>query len=1171
MKKIALLIVLALVGLLINSNVNAEGTYYNIGTSTSNNGSPDVVSWSQAYPIVVDSYGHYIVPTQRAGQTVYDLSFSNDKGATWSVNTTVNIPARASAAYDPINDTLLTLSADGGTGDVTFNRYIIRRNTDYTISDFTQDEKITPLLIDEEGACADSSAGNPIIIIQDINGVNKVVLFWSVSKTGCGVAGDLTSTRASYLDITNSATDDDIVSFHSLTNAPSGIDEASALIAATDIYSANSVEPFFQHSALIKKAGSYDDDIFYFNIKENGEHQFIRYLNNGNDWSNGPTAPEAFGGIVNDAQGYPLKRELLTKPVEATGQDLVYVGISRWLDNTNGDTQSLFSTNGGGMNLAGNVYSAGGTHCLYPTFDIGYDQVANSVYSFYDITGPASTCGHAYYKTFDGATFGAATPFYTVTNRSVDIPVVYQNRVNDKMELFFRVNNAGDPATPPHEIFYGYVGLNSTITPSSIVANGPNNHQDSLYEDFNRVCAIESNVSLNDPGDFAFSAVTLKNEFVDNFEPRVAPYKLVFNDNWYLPETWNPGIFEPEPNGEVIINNANGAYLMSRQTFTAPTTFEFYATFTAHNFEHVGIVDSEGFGRYAIFSTGGDATLKSRISNGGGETNQNIGNASVGTMHKYTLVWTAGAVDFFIDDVLQNSLTGGNIPTGAMRVMLTNNAQNGAANLSVDTAKVLRYAPSSGTYTSCPIDSGINNAEWTQAFYDATVSAGHTYSVQVRTSNDLTTWSSWSASLSSGATIGQPLGRYAQYLITVGSSNPLTTPRITDVNLLFEEPNIPPVALDDNVTTPNATPIDISVLANDSDSDGTLDVSSISVTVQGTNGTAVANTSTGVITYTPTGAFAGVDTFTYEICDNDGDCDTAIVSVTVNPPNVPPVANAENSSTTKDSAVQIDVLANDTDSDGTLDPGTLTITVQGTKGAAVANTTTGIITYTPHAGQTGSDTFTYEICDDDGDCDTAVVSITINEPSQNEDDETDGVGTSGSTQNPETCSEGPGNLSPEILTALANSPKTIKLTFKAGNGSFDKFRIQYSKESGSFSETNSVTVDKAEDDYIFQNFNEGTKYFFRIRAEKNGCNDGIWSKEFIAETLGTAVPSQNEEDDVSASENLPTSAPANANGGFNNMIIVFCCVGLILLLLILFLFRKRKEDKEDEIPIRRKF
>lgn len=71
--------------------------------------------------------------------------------------------------------------------------------------------------------------------------------------------------------------------------------------------------------------------------------------------------------------------------------------------------------------------------------------------------------------------------------------------------------------------------------------------------------------------------------------------------------------------------------------------------------------------------------------------------------------------------------------------------------------------------------------------------------------------------------------------------------------------------------------------------------------------------------------------------------------------------------------VVIDVLANDTDPDGDLDPGTLTITNGDVRGNA--SVTDGEILYTAARRGSGDDRVDYEVCDTSGLCASASVTI----------------------------------------------------------------------------------------------------------------------------------------------------------------------------------------------------
>ena len=92
--------------------------------------------------------------------------------------------------------------------------------------------------------------------------------------------------------------------------------------------------------------------------------------------------------------------------------------------------------------------------------------------------------------------------------------------------------------------------------------------------------------------------------------------------------------------------------------------------------------------------------------------------------------------------------------------------------------------------------------------------------------------------------------------------------------------------------------------------------------------------------------------------------------------NQPPVANDDSATTPEDTPVTIDAAANDLDVDGNLVPSSATVTSGPTNGA-VTNNGDGTFTYTPDPDYNGLDSFDYEICDTDGLCDTATVTITV--------------------------------------------------------------------------------------------------------------------------------------------------------------------------------------------------
>jgi len=181
--------------------------------------------------------------------------------------------------------------------------------------------------------------------------------------------------------------------------------------------------------------------------------------------------------------------------------------------------------------------------------------------------------------------------------------------------------------------------------------------------------------------------------------------------------------------------------------------------------------------------------------------------------------------------------------------------------------------------------------------------------------------------------------------------------------------NDPPTAAGDSATTPEDTAATINVLTNDSDIDG--DTLAISAVTQGTRGT-VAFTASNV-TYTPAANYNGADSFTYTIGDGHGGSAIATVSMTVSAVNDVPTAVGDSASTPEDTAVTINVLANDSDIDG--DTMTVTGVTQGTHGTVAF--TASNVTYTPAASYNGADSFIYTIGDGHGGSATATVSMTV--------------------------------------------------------------------------------------------------------------------------------------------------------------------------------------------------
>ncbi|MBU2992048.1 cadherin-like domain-containing protein [Octadecabacter sp. 1_MG-2023] len=188
--------------------------------------------------------------------------------------------------------------------------------------------------------------------------------------------------------------------------------------------------------------------------------------------------------------------------------------------------------------------------------------------------------------------------------------------------------------------------------------------------------------------------------------------------------------------------------------------------------------------------------------------------------------------------------------------------------------------------------------------------------------------------------------------------------------VIGDEVNRGPDAVNDAAEVDEDGSVDIDVLGNDSDPDG----DDLTVTdATSPNGTVTINPD-GTLTFEPDENFNGETTITYTIDDGNGGTDTATVTVTVNPVNDGPIAADDAAETDEDTPVVIDVLNNDNDPDGD----DLTVTDATSPDGDVTINPDGTLTFTPADDFNGETTITYTIDDGNGGTDTATVTVTVN-------------------------------------------------------------------------------------------------------------------------------------------------------------------------------------------------
>ncbi len=232
-----------------------------------------------------------------------------------------------------------------------------------------------------------------------------------------------------------------------------------------------------------------------------------------------------------------------------------------------------------------------------------------------------------------------------------------------------------------------------------------------------------------------------------------------------------------------------------------------------------------------------------------------------------------------------------------------------------------------------------------------------------------------------------PQGQVTSDTFTYTLADGLGNSATATVTLTITNGNAAPVAQDDNVSGGLGSTINGNVLENDTDIEGdTLTVTPLS---QPTNGTLELQ-NTGLFSYSPDDGFTGNDSFTYTVSDGNGGSDTATVSILVSGDNTEPIANDDpeaNQSaftTAKDVTFTTgNVLANDVPAAGATNLRVVGLNLAGTQGI-VTNNTDGTFTYNPGSAfntlgpdQTATDSFSYTITDSSGTTDAATVTVTI--------------------------------------------------------------------------------------------------------------------------------------------------------------------------------------------------
>jgi len=199
-----------------------------------------------------------------------------------------------------------------------------------------------------------------------------------------------------------------------------------------------------------------------------------------------------------------------------------------------------------------------------------------------------------------------------------------------------------------------------------------------------------------------------------------------------------------------------------------------------------------------------------------------------------------------------------------------------------------------------------------------------------------------------------------------------------------------PTAVNDVDSGMPGQSVTVDVLDNDLPGDSPIDPSTVQIV--GTNGAGdplvvlnegewTINNTTGEITFNPEAGFVGSPTPIQYFVRDDNNYASNLATVTITYPIVPTAVD-DNATTALNTAIDIDVLDNDIPGSSALDVTSVTFIAgtepnPSTEGIFTVNATTGVVTFTPVTGFTGTAIIEYQVCDLVPLCSIATITVNV--------------------------------------------------------------------------------------------------------------------------------------------------------------------------------------------------
>ncbi|MEW6154366.1 MAG: hypothetical protein AB1673_10325 [Actinomycetota bacterium] len=246
-------------------------------------------------------------------------------------------------------------------------------------------------------------------------------------------------------------------------------------------------------------------------------------------------------------------------------------------------------------------------------------------------------------------------------------------------------------------------------------------------------------------------------------------------NDWFT-EPWKEGGTVEFGEGGATLD---GATLGNWGLYGSERSLEFVATFAKRPHQHVGFGTDFRSVPWVTFSTKFGHGLYAR-SNFLIPEDVRLPTSLLGHPHRFRIDWNVLDVDFWVDDRLVAHQL---VPMVGYMRPLAGNGSLGGTPLRVEWMRMSPYARL-GTFTSRVLDAG-RPVTWTSCEIEADLPSPTAVTAEVRAGespapDQASTWSAWAP-----VTGPSPEGRYAQYRLTLTTTNPSRTPVVRSVSLRY--------------------------------------------------------------------------------------------------------------------------------------------------------------------------------------------------------------------------------------------------------------------------------------------------------------------------------------------------------------------------------------------------